>query len=96
MYDACGMLTPTDAELSVHYISGDFVVSSECAVTRRMSELMSRGLKVVCSQRCLSPSHEIPPHDSPPHRSPPHQSPPHQNPPHHSPPPSQSISSSKA
>ncbi|KZV19260.1 hypothetical protein F511_21182 [Dorcoceras hygrometricum] len=44
--DACGMLTPTDAELlSTHYISGDFVVSNECAVTRLMSELMSRGLK---------------------------------------------------
>ncbi|KZV55938.1 hypothetical protein F511_29434 [Dorcoceras hygrometricum] len=41
------MLTPTDAELlSAHYISGDFIVSNECTVTRRMSELMSRGLKL--------------------------------------------------
>ncbi|KZV57250.1 hypothetical protein F511_36694 [Dorcoceras hygrometricum] len=47
--DACGMLTPTDAELlSAHYISGDFVVSNECVVTRRMSELMSRRLKLGC------------------------------------------------
>ncbi|KZV26246.1 hypothetical protein F511_42198 [Dorcoceras hygrometricum] len=71
--DACGMLTPTESELlSTHYISGDFVVSNECAVTRRMSELMSRGLKVVCSQQCLNPSHDSPPHGSTPPRSPPH------------------------
>ncbi|KZV24160.1 hypothetical protein F511_17787 [Dorcoceras hygrometricum] len=90
--DACEMLTPTDAELlSAHYISGDFVVSNECAVTRRMSELMSWGLKVVCSQRCLSPSHDGPSHDSPPPQTPPHRSPPPQTtpqtPPHRSPPP---------
>ncbi|KZV51218.1 hypothetical protein F511_16108 [Dorcoceras hygrometricum] len=90
--DACGMLTPTDAELlSAHYISGDFVVSNECAVTRRMSELMSRGLKVVCSQRCLSPSNDSPSHDSPPPQTPPPRSPPPQTtpqtPPHRSPPP---------
>ncbi|KZV34971.1 hypothetical protein F511_04945 [Dorcoceras hygrometricum] len=89
--DACWMLTPTDAELSAHYISGNFVVSNECAVTRHMSELMSRGLKVVCSQRCLSPSHDNPPPQTPSHRSPspqtpPHRSPPHQTPPHRSPP----------
>ncbi|KZV20414.1 hypothetical protein F511_30644 [Dorcoceras hygrometricum] len=84
--DACEMLTPTDAELlSAHYISGDFVVSNECAVTRRMSELMSRELKVVCSQRCLSPSHDGPSHQTPPHRSPSHQTPPHQTPHHASP-----------
>ncbi|KZV23139.1 hypothetical protein F511_24973 [Dorcoceras hygrometricum] len=96
--DACGMLTPTDAELlSAHYISGDFVVSNECAVTRRMSELMSRGLKVVCSQQCLSPSHDSPPHGStpppstpprsPPPRSPTPRSPPPRTPPHGSTPP---------
>ncbi|KZV14504.1 hypothetical protein F511_42903 [Dorcoceras hygrometricum] len=85
--DACEMLTPTDAELlSAHYISGDFVVSNECAVTRRMSELMSRRLKVVCSQR-FSPSHDSPSHDSPPPQTPPHRSPPPQTPPHRSPPP---------
>ncbi|KZV19919.1 sentrin-specific protease 1-like [Dorcoceras hygrometricum] len=75
--DACGMLTPTDAELLSANISGDFVVSNECAVTRSMSELMSGGLKVVCSQQCLSPSHDSPPHDSTPPRSPPPRSPPH-------------------
>ncbi|KZV32247.1 hypothetical protein F511_29426 [Dorcoceras hygrometricum] len=49
--DVCGMLTPTDAELlSAHYISGDFIVSNECLVTRRMSELMSRGLKSTSAQ----------------------------------------------
>ncbi|KZV37111.1 hypothetical protein F511_12746 [Dorcoceras hygrometricum] len=100
--DVCGMLTPTDADLlSAHYISGDFVVSNECAVTRHISELMSRGLKVVCIQRCLSPTPRItpprspshastpprsPPDHSPPTRSPPHHSPPHRSPPHHSPP----------
>ncbi|KZV44664.1 putative terpene synthase 11 [Dorcoceras hygrometricum] len=70
--DVCGMLTLTDAELlSTHYISGDFIVSNECTVTRRMSELMSRGLKVVCSQQCLSPTPRIPTPPSPPLRSPP-------------------------
>ncbi|KZV36747.1 hypothetical protein F511_39292 [Dorcoceras hygrometricum] len=75
--DLCGVVV-------WHYISGDFVVSNECAVTRRMSELMSRGLKVVCSQRCLSPSHDRPSHDSPPPQTPP-QTPPHQTPHHASP-----------
>ncbi|KZV58124.1 hypothetical protein F511_35326 [Dorcoceras hygrometricum] len=76
--DVCGMLTLTDAELlSAHYILGDFVVSNECAVTRCMSELMSRGLKVVCSQQCLSPTPGSPPHASPPLRSPTPPCPPH-------------------
>ncbi|KZV43205.1 NAC domain-containing protein 105-like [Dorcoceras hygrometricum] len=82
--DACGMLTPTNAELlSAHYISGDLV--NECAVTRRMSELMSRGLKVVCSQRCLSPTPLSTPPRSPPHGSTPPRSPTPRSPPPHSP-----------
>ncbi|KZV18711.1 hypothetical protein F511_40076 [Dorcoceras hygrometricum] len=99
--DACGMLTPTDAELlSTHYISGDFVVSNECVVTRRMSELMSRGLKSTPSDSIPSqsspsdsthrsppptPPHRSPPPQTPPHRSPPPQTPPHQTPHHVSP-----------
>ncbi|KZV34340.1 hypothetical protein F511_35640 [Dorcoceras hygrometricum] len=101
MQVACGMLPPTDAELlSAHYIPG--VVSNECAVTRRMSELMSHGLKVVCSQRCLSPTPRSTPSCCPPHastpprspnprstppRSPPHASTPPRSPPHASTPP---------
>ncbi|KZV49692.1 hypothetical protein F511_23649 [Dorcoceras hygrometricum] len=74
--DVCGMLTPTDADLlSTHYISGDFVVSNEYAVTRCMSELMSRGLKVVCSQWHLSPTSRSPPRISSPPISPPLRSP---------------------
>ncbi|KZV55601.1 hypothetical protein F511_25492 [Dorcoceras hygrometricum] len=53
--DMSGMLTPTAAELlSVHYLPVDFTVSNKSAVTRRISELMSRGLKVVCSQHSFT------------------------------------------
>ncbi|KZV19203.1 hypothetical protein F511_37036 [Dorcoceras hygrometricum] len=77
--------------------------SSQCEViTRRMSELMSLGLKIVCNQRCLSPtpcstpprspSHASTPPRSPTPRSPPPRSPPHastplRSPTPHSPPP---------
>ncbi|KZV48442.1 hypothetical protein F511_35401 [Dorcoceras hygrometricum] len=86
--DACGMLTPTDAEfLYAHYISGDLVVSNVCAVTRRMSKLMIRVLKVMCSQRRLSPTPRSTSPRSPPHGSTPPRSTTPRNTPPRSPPP---------